>query len=52
MNPATVKKILGEKSIIAMYRDCLKVVPLMNPRVILKLLILAVRDTPSNKERI
>ncbi len=34
MNPATVKQILGEKSIIAMYRDCLKVVPLMNPNVI------------------
>ena len=36
MNPATVKQILGEKSIIAMYRDCLKVVPLMNPNVSLK----------------
>lgn len=33
MNPATVKQILGEKSVLAMYRDCLKVVPLMNPSV-------------------
>lgn len=33
MNPATVKQILGEKSVLAMYRDCLKVVPLMNPNV-------------------
>ena len=33
MNPATVKKILGEKSVLAMYRDCLKVVPLMNQNV-------------------
>ena len=33
MNPATVKQILGEKSVLAMYRDCLKVVPLMNSNV-------------------
>ena len=33
MNPATVKQILGEKSVLAMYRDCLKVVPLMNANV-------------------
>ena len=39
MNPATVKKILGEKSMLAMYRDCLKTVPLMNENVIISLLI-------------
>ena len=33
MNPQTVKKILGEKSMLAMYRDCLKTVPLMNQDV-------------------
>jgi len=33
MNPATVKQILGEKSVLAMYRDCLRVVPLMNSNV-------------------
>ena len=33
MNPQTVKQIVGEKSILAMYRDCLKVVPLMNSDV-------------------
>ena len=33
MDPNTVKKILGAKSTIAMYRDCLKVVPLMNHNV-------------------
>lgn len=33
MNPATVKQILGEKSMLAMYRDCLKAVPLMNSEV-------------------
>ncbi len=35
MNPNTVKQLLGDKSLIAMYRDCLKVVPLMNPNVTL-----------------
>jgi hypothetical protein len=34
MKPGTVKQILGEKSTLAMYRDCLKVVPIMNENVI------------------
>jgi hypothetical protein len=35
MNPATAKRILGEKTLLCMYRDCLKVAPLMNPDVLI-----------------
>ena len=33
MSVHNMKNILGEKSLLGMYRDCLKAVPLMNPHV-------------------
>ena len=52
MNPATVKQILGEKSVLAMYRDCLRVVPLMNQNVRFGTLITQIKlDQSSRKHK-